>query len=71
MSKFLMTSRFKWIQIDMNKYARNSSKGCLLEVDPEYPKKWRELHNDYPAAPYKIEIKKEMFSSYQLKIADL
>ena len=39
MSKFLITSRFKWIQIDMNKYARNSSKGCLLEVDLEYPKK--------------------------------
>ena len=39
MSKFLITSRFKWIQIDMNKYVRNSSKGCLLEVDLEHPKK--------------------------------
>ena len=27
--------------------------------------------HDYPWAPDKIEIKKEMFSEYQLKIADL
>ena len=27
-------------------------------------------HNDYPLAPDKIEIKGEMLSEYQLKIAD-
>ena len=26
-------------------------KGCVLEVDLEYPKELRELHNDYPLAP--------------------
>ena len=31
----------------------------------------RDLHNDYPLAPYKVEIKREMLSHYQLKIADL
>ena len=31
----------------------------------------RELHSDYPLAPDKIEIKREMLSEYQLKIADL
>ena len=55
----------------MNKYTSNSSKGCVLEVDLEYPKELRELHNDYPLAPDKIEIKREMLSNYQLKIADL
>ena len=30
----------------------------------------KELHNDYPLAPDKIEIKREMLSKYQLKIAD-
>ena len=30
-----------------------------------------ELHNDYPLAPDKIEIIREMLSYYQLKIADL
>ena len=74
MSKFLPTSGSKWIdanESDLNKYASNSSKGCVLEVDLKYPKELHELHNDYPLAPDKIEIKREMLSEYQLKIADL
>ena len=55
----------------MNKYTSNSSKGCVLKVDLEYPKELRELHSDYPLAPDKIEIKREILSGYQLKIADL
>ena len=54
MSKFLPTSGFKQTdpkEFDLNKYARNSSKGCALEVDLEYPK---ELHSFL--APDKIEI---------------
>ena len=41
MSKFLPTSGFKWIdpkEFDLNKYTRNSLKGCVLEADLEYPK---------------------------------
>ena len=57
-------------EFHLNKYISNSSKGCVLEVDLEYPKELRELHNDYPLAPDKIEIKREMLSNYQLKIAD-
>ena len=74
MSKFLATSDFKWIdpkEFGLNKYTSNSSKGCVLEVDQECLKELRELHNDYPLAPDKIEIKREMLSDYQLKIADL
>ena len=37
----------------------------------EFSKELRELHNDYPLAPDKIEIKRERLSEYQLKIADL
>ena len=73
MSKFFPTSGFKWIdpkEFDLNKYTSNSSKGCVLEVDLEYPKELQELHNDYPLAPDKIEIKREMLPDYQLKIAD-
>ena len=55
----------------MNKYTSNSSKGFVLEVDLEYPKELWELHKDYPLAPDKLEIKREMLSEYQLKIADL
>ena len=46
-------------------------KGFVLEVDLEYQKELHELHNDYPLALDKIEIKREMLSEYQLKIADL
>ena len=55
----------------MNKYTSNSSEGCVLEVDLEYPKELHELHNGYLLAPDKTEIKREMLSEYQLKIADL
>ena len=40
-------------------------------VDLEYPKQLQELHNDYPLAADKIEIKRQILSHYQLKIADL
>ena len=74
MSKFLPTNGFKWIdpkEFDLKKYTSNISKGCVLEFYFEYPKELRELRNDYPLAPDKIEIKREMLSEYQLKIADL
>ena len=74
MSKFLPTGGLKWIdpkQFNLNKYTSNSSKGCVLEFDLEYPKELWNLHNDYPLAPNKIEIKREMLSDYQLKIDDL
>ena len=74
MSKFLPTSGFKWIdpkEFDLNKYTSNSSKGYVLEADLGYPEELRELYNYYSLAPDKIEIKREMLSDYQLKIADL
>ena len=63
MSKFLPTSCFKRIdpmEFHLNKYTSSSSKGCIYEADLEYPKALRELHNDYPLAPDKVEIKREM-----------
>ena len=41
MSKCLPTSGLKWVdskEFDLNKYTSNSSKGCVFEVDLEYPK---------------------------------
>ena len=76
MSEFLPTSGFKWIdpkEFDLNKYNSNSSniaKECVLEVDLEYLKELHKSHNDYPLTPDKIEIKREMLSNYQLKVAD-
>ena len=65
MYKFLPTSVSKWTdpkEFDLNKYTSNRSKGCVLEVDLEYPKELRELHYDYPLASDKINIKREMLS---------
>ena len=69
MSRFLPTAGFRWIDLkdfDSNKYTSTSSKVCVLEVDLEYLKELRELHNDYYLTPDKIETNKKMFSSYQL-----
>ena len=74
MYKLLSISEFKWIdskEFDLNKYISNNSKGCVLEIDLKYPKELRESYNDYPLAPDKIKIKREILSEYQLKIADL
>ena len=70
MFKFLPTNKFKWIdpkEFDLNKCTNNSWKRCFLQVHLEL----RELQNGYPLALDKIEIKREMLSKYQLKIADL
>ena len=67
MSKFLSTNGFVWIdpkEFEYKKYTSNSSKGCVLKVDLEYPKELRKLHNDHSIAPDKIEIKREMLSDY-------
>ena len=61
MFKFLPTSGFKCIDPkELNKYTSSSWKGFVLQVDLERPKELRELHNDYPLAPDKIEIKIEI-----------
>ena len=72
MSTFFPTDQFKCIDLKefyINKYIFNISKGCVLEVDLEYSKELREMH-DYPLAPDTIEIKKEMLSKHKLMISD-
>ena len=57
-------------KFNLDKYDDDSLRGCVLEVNLEYSKELHKLHNDYPLAPDKLEIKKEMLASCQLKIAD-
>ena len=59
---FISTSGFKWIDLnefDLNKYTSSSFKGCVLEIDLEYPKELREFHDEYPLGLDKIKIKRE------------
>ena len=35
-----------------------AKKGCILEVDLEYPKKLHDVHNEYPLAPEKLKVNK-------------
>ena len=46
MSKFLPTGGLKWIdpkEFKLNKCNKNSSRGCALEINFEYPKELRKL----------------------------
>ena len=76
MSQYLPTGKFKWLtqkQIDetnLAKYDEKSKKGLILEVDLEYPKELHELHNDYPLAPEKVKVSRDMLSNYCITIAD-
>ena len=63
MSESFLTSGFEWINpkdFDSNKYSSNSSRGFDKEVDFEYPKESRELHNDHPLTPDKVGIKRNV-----------
>ena len=74
-SQYLPTGNFKWMsdreikQIDPGMYKQDGNKGLIPEVDLEYNKDLHELHNDYPVAPEKIKVSKNMLSNYYKKIA--
>ena len=54
MSKKLPTHGFKWMtSCQLDNWERYP---CILEGDLEYPRKLRDLHNDYPLAPDHLEI---------------
>ena len=65
MSKFLPISGFTWMDPkepdNMNRYTRNCSKSCILEVDFEYRKELKEVHNNCTLDSDEIEIKKRDF----------
>ena len=75
MSQYLPTGSFRWLsekqinKLDLAKKKDDSKKGITLEVDLEYPKILHDLHNDYPLAPEKIKVAKNMLSEYAKNIA--
>ena len=75
MSQYLPTGGFKWLsekqinKINLATYENDSKKGLILEVDLEYPQELHTIHNDYPLAPEKIQVNKNMLSAYCQQIA--
>ena len=43
----------------------------MSEVHLAYPNELHKIHNDFPLAPDKVEVKVKMLPSWQFKIADL
>ena len=74
-SQYLPTGGFRWMtqkqidRINLAEYTEDSKNGLILEVDLEYPKKLHDLHNDYPPAPEKFKVTKDMLSEYAKNIA--
>ena len=76
MSQYLPTGQFKWLtkdqlrKGDLADYQENSDEGVILEVDLDYPEELHDLHNDYPLAPEKLKVNKNMLSEYCQKISE-
>ena len=73
MSQYLPTGGFKWLNEEfllLDDYTDDSDKGLILEVDLEYPDELHNLHNDYPLAPEKVKVERDMLSTYCKEIAN-
>jgi len=62
MSLPLPVGGFKWMNKkdlkNWREFSDQKGRGCILEVDLEYPKKLYDLHNEYPLAPERIVVNK-------------
>ena len=76
MSQYLPTGNFKWLtkeqikKTNLANYSEEHDEGLLLEVDLDYPQELHDLHNDYPLAPEKLKVNKNMLSDYCQKISE-
>ena len=74
MSIYLPYGEFRWVKnvdvFDVMSISEKSDTGYSLEADLDYPDDLHELHNDYPLAPEKRAVSKDMLSAYCKKIAD-
>ena len=76
MLEYLPYDEFEWVEkgeldcIDFNCVSAESNVGYILEVDLKYPNELHKLHTDYPLAPEKLKVSKDMLSDYCLSIAE-
>ena len=65
MTQDLPINGFRWISNkEFNLAKLPEGKGLILEVDLEYPEELHDMHNDFPLAPEKMEIRNHMLSDY-------
>jgi len=60
--RFLSESEIQ--NLDIYNVPDDSLTGYILEVDLKYPQELYKLHNDYPLAPEKVTITRDMLSPY-------
>ena len=76
MSQKLPTGGFQWLSdtkisgMNLGKYTEDSDVGFIFEVDLEHPNELHDDHNDYPLAPEKVKVVKEMLSPYCKSISE-
>jgi hypothetical protein len=70
MSQKLPTGKFEWLykfDIDfLKRFDCNGDYGLFVECDLNYPKELHDLHNNYPLAVEKRNVKESELSPYQL-----
>lgn len=79
MRQYLPTGGFEWVELDTTSTTywtnfvlnlkEDSETGYFFEVDLKYPSELHDQHDQYPLAPEHVEIKSEMLSDYQKKLA--
>ena len=57
-------------KINLGKFKTDGKKGLILEVDLEYAEELHDLHNDYPVAPEKAKVSKNILSRHCKEIAE-
>ena len=67
---FKSVKKIDKIEQKLMEIKKDSSTGYILEEDLEYPEKLHDIHNDYPIAQKKINIRKEWLPHYCLQIAN-
>ena len=73
---YLPYGGFKWLsteeikRFNLDSIPENSKIGYILEIDLEYCKELRDIHNDYPLYPEHISVSYEMLSKYCKDIVD-
>ena len=67
---FMFLSDEEITVFDIDLLRIENEKGCILEVYFEYPSELHDLHNDYPLAPKRLRVNKEMISEYGSHLAE-